>query len=173
MYGQLSFKAIVVGLLVKFFSGAILGGIAGGAISAMMMGSMMRGGGNALARTNPAQITQMMATIFTSPLFIVATTLAAVLSALLGGYVTGLLAPGSEIKNAAVAVAIFAAWTLITTMATVTMTGTAAAPLAASMASLRWLTVAANLLSIPAYLGGAALVARRNAPSPRYDNFPQ
>ena len=173
MDGQVSIKAILVGLLVKLVAGGIFGGIAGGIAGAISVGSMVRtlpknGAVNSVQSTQMA--TNMMTNIFSSPLFIVGTILGAVLAALLAGYVTGLLAPGAEMKNVAIVTAIFAAFAILTSLRAPAMTP-ATAPMMSALASLRWSTLVANVLSIPALLAGGALAARRSAPSPQLETF--
>ncbi len=174
MYGQVSVKAILVGLLVKLVAGGIFGGIAGGIAGALSVGSMIRtmpksGAVNAVQSTQMANT--MMTGIFSSPIFIVGTIVGAVLAALLAGYVIGLLAPGAEMKNVAIVIAIFAVFVLLTSLRAPVMPPGTAAAMTAALASLRWITLAANVLSIPALLAGAALVAKRNAPSPQLETF--
>lgn len=174
MYGQVSIKAIIVGLLVKLVAGGIFGGIAGGIAGAVSVGSMVRNLPKNGAAVNSVQSTQiansMMTGIFSSPIFIVGTILGAVLAALLAGYIVGLLAPGSEMKNVAIVIAIFAIFIVLSNLRAPVLTP-ATAPMAAAFGSLRWITLAANVLSIPALLAGAAMVAKRNAPAPQLETF--
>jgi len=153
MHQVLSFKAIFVGFLVKVLSGTIFGN--GVTIATMIAAPTFSG--------NAVSPVQALTIAFTSPLFIIATTAAAVLSALLSGYVTSALAPGAEMRHLAVVVAIFVAWTLGDTYIRFLIPPLPAGMMTFPTTSPRailWISLAANMLSIPAFFGAAALRAR-------------
>jgi len=160
MEGQLSFKAIVVGFIVDVFATQTIGGVAGG----MMVANTMRGPGgpaamNALA--NPAAMTQQMTAMMSSPAMIVATIASGVLGSIIGGYVTGVLAPSAEIKNAAVMGVLGLALGVLTVVL--------APGLSAMMPS--WVTFISCALTLPAALCGGALRSMKTAPSHSPENL--
>lgn len=146
MEGRFSVKAILVGFLVQIFSGAIF------ATVTLVVAALSRGAGSLSAFGANLQI--MVTSFFQSPFFIPAVLAMSLLSCLLGGYVTGMLAPRAEMKNAAGVVAL----SLIFTFAT--RSPVAAPPNAATPF---WFAPAAWLITIFATLGGALWRARRAA----------
>jgi hypothetical protein len=162
MEGQLSFKAIIVGFIVDVFATQTIGGLISGVASGMMMATAIRAPGgpaamNALA-SNPAAFTKQLATFMSSPPIIVATIASGVIGSIIGGYITGLLAPGAELKNAAVMGLIGLVLGVLTV---------ALAPGLAAMTPA-WVTFVSCALTLPAVVCGAALRQMKNSSSPSH-----
>lgn len=89
MKGRFSVKAILIGALVQTFSGPALGAVV-----------------LACAAARGVNLRITVAAFYHAPFFIPAIFVMIFLSSLLGGYVTGTLAPGAEMKNAAAVAAL-------------------------------------------------------------------
>ena len=159
MDGRFSFKAIIVGLIVDVMATSIIGGIFVAIAGAAFFATALRAPGGVAAMntmaSNAATMTTQMTMLMSSPLVVVGMIVSGALGSLLGGYISGLLAPGAEIKNAVAMGALSLTLGLLMVLANSGAT-TSGTPV--------WATIVSFLLTIPAAACGGALRAAKTTP---------